>query len=57
MLLAEDRKRKTTNRIYPEEYLLLPCECPTLRLAWATVSEDQLSWAAYKLYNIVKVYK
>jgi len=31
--------------------------CPTFLLAWATVSEEELSWGRYKVYNIVKVDK
>ena len=25
--------------------------CPTFWLAWATVSGEELSWPAYKIYN------
>lgn len=32
-------------------------ECPTFGLAWATLSEDELSWASYIIYNIVNLYK
>jgi len=32
-------------------------ECPTFWFAWATLSEQAVSWAAYKICNIVNVCK
>jgi len=31
--------------------------CPTFWLTWAALSEKELSWTVYKIYNIVNVYK
>jgi len=30
---------------------------PNFWLAWAELSEEKLSWTAYKIYNIANVYK
>jgi len=31
--------------------------CSTFWLAWTALSGDELSWTAYKIYNIVNVFK
>lgn len=31
--------------------------CPAFWLAWASLSEEELSWTAYKMCNTVNVYK
>lgn len=33
------------------------CGCPTLWCAWIALSVDDLSWAAYKIYNIANIYE
>ena len=37
--------------------LTLSHKCPTFWLAWAALSEEGLSWAVYKIYNTVNIYK
>lgn len=27
--------------------------CPTICHAWSTLSEEELSWAVYKVYNVI----
>lgn len=31
--------------------------CPTFWFAWAALSEKELSWVTYNIYNIVNAYK
>lgn len=31
--------------------------CPTFSLPWATMNEEELSWAAYEIYKKSDVYK
>ena len=40
-----------------EEKKTLKHECPNIRIASTALSEEELSWAAYKMYKIVDVSK
>jgi len=31
--------------------------CPTLWFVWTVLSEEELTWAAYKIYNVFNIFK
>lgn len=43
--------------VYGERKVPSALACPTFELAWVSLVEEELSWAAYKTYKIVNVHE